>query len=77
MTKSNTKAKTKTEQTKVYKMEDYPSKSAMIRALAAEGKTRSETVKIITEAQGKPIRYQHVRNVLITPLMKDLKKDTK
>lgn len=76
MSKKNTNTKTKVApKTKVYKMEDYNSKSHMIRSLSGEGKTRSEIVKIISEAQGKPIRYQHVRNVLITPLMKDLKKD--
>ena len=76
MTKSNTKVKS-TEKVKSYKMEDYNSKSHMIRSLSSEGKTRSEIVKIITESQGYPIRYQHVRNVLITPLMKDLKNESK
>lgn len=42
----------------------YGSKSAAIRAMSAEGKTRSE----IADALG--IRYQHVRNVLITPIKK-------
>jgi hypothetical protein len=42
----------------------YGSKSATIRALAAEGKTRSEIKKITG------LRYQHVRNVLITPIKK-------
>ena len=71
-TKTNKQTKTKT-----YKMEDYNSKSHMIRSLSSEGKTRSEIVKIISEAQGFAIRYQHVRNVLITPLMKDLKNESK
>ena len=71
---TNSKTKTKAEvKAKTYKMEDYLSKSAMIRSLSAEGKTRSEIVKIISEAQGFAIRYQHVRNVLITPLVRDLK----
>jgi hypothetical protein len=36
--------------------------SAKIRALAVTGKSRAEIAKILG------IRYQHVRNVLITPL---------
>lgn len=39
-------------------------KSAAIRKLTAEGKTRSEVAKLLG------IRYQHVRNVLITPIKK-------
>lgn len=38
------------------------SKSAAIRKLVASGKTRGETAKLLG------IRYQHVRNVLITPV---------
>lgn len=38
------------------------SKSAAIRALLAEGKTRAEVSKLLG------IRYQHVRNVEITPI---------
>lgn len=77
MTKVNKKVSTKKTATKVktYKMTDYNSKSHMIRSLSGEGKSRSEIVKIISLAQGKPIRYQHVRNVLITPLMRDIKKE--
>lgn len=37
-------------------------KSALIRDLAAKGKTRSEIAKMLN------IRYQHVRNVLTAPL---------
>ena len=44
------------------KLSDYPSKSAMIRDLSSKGLTRSEIAKIME------IRYQHVRNVLITPI---------
>lgn len=44
--------------------------SARIRELAAEGKSRSEIVKLISAEQGKAIRYQHVRNVLVTQLKK-------
>jgi hypothetical protein len=39
-------------------------KSAAIRKLAAEGKSRGEIAKMLD------IRYQHVRNVLITPIKK-------
>ena len=75
MTNTNKKTSTKTNtKTKTYKMSDYNSKSHMIRSLSSEGKSRSDIVKIISESQGKPIRYQHVRNVLITPLMRDQKK---
>jgi|WetSurMetagenome_2_1015567.scaffolds.fasta_scaffold611830_2 hypothetical protein len=37
-------------------------KSGAIRALTNEGKTRMEVSKLLG------IRYQHVRNVLITPI---------
>lgn len=39
-------------------------KSAAIRLLLSEGKTRSEVAKMLK------IRYQHVRNVEITPIKK-------
>ncbi len=39
-------------------------KSAAIRQLAVDGKTRVEIAKMLG------IRYQHVRNVLITPIKK-------
>jgi hypothetical protein len=38
------------------------SKSAAIRILNKQGKTRSEIAKLLD------LRYQHVRNVLITPI---------
>ena len=71
MTKSNKQTKqstTKKIDSKNFKLTDYNSKSHAIRTLNSLGYTRSEISKIIN------IRYQHVRNVLITPLMKDLKK---
>jgi hypothetical protein len=40
------------------------SKSALIRKLAAEGMSRGAIAKHMN------IRYQHVRNVLITPIKK-------
>jgi len=39
-------------------------KSAAIRKLTEAGKTRGEVAKMLN------IRYQHVRNVLITPIKK-------
>jgi hypothetical protein len=45
-----------------------PNTSARIRALAADGYTRSQTVKIFKEHFGRDILYQHVRNVLIQPV---------
>lgn len=44
------------------KMSELPTTSARIRYLHSEGFTRSQIATIL----GK--RYQHVRNVLITPL---------
>lgn len=44
-------------------MKALPSTSARIRYLAEQGYSRSESAKILG------IRYQHVRNVLVTPLV--------
>lgn len=43
---------------------DCGSVSAAIRKLASEGKSRGEIAKLLNK------RYQHVRNVLITPVKK-------
>lgn len=43
-------------------------KSGAIRALTAQGKTRGEVAKIMN------IKYQHVRNVLITPIKQAVNK---
>lgn len=43
---------------------EYKTKSALIRALHAEGESRGSIAKLMN------IRYQHVRNVLITPIKK-------
>lgn len=43
-------------------------KSPYIRYLTSEGKSRKEIVSIFAN-QGVTIRYQHVRNVQITPLI--------
>lgn len=50
-------------------------KSAQIRYLDSIGKTRKEIVTIMSELHGKAIRYQHVRNVLVTLLKKDMNKE--
>lgn len=42
--------------------------SAKIRYLAASGMKRGDIAKFMTEKEGRLVRYQHVRNVLITPL---------
>ena len=47
----------------------YGNKSNAIRALAAAGKTRSETAKLLG------IRYQHVNNVLGQILKREIKKE--
>lgn len=46
------------------KLGELPTTSAKIRYLTEEGKSRGEVAKILG------IRYQHVRNVLITPVAK-------
>jgi DNA invertase Pin-like site-specific DNA recombinase len=46
----------------ISKYENLSSKSAKIRTMYADGYTRSQIAKILG------IRYQHVRNVLITPI---------
>ena len=45
-----------------------PTKSAQIRALAALNYPRGEISQILTNHYGKEVRYQHVRNVLVTKL---------
>jgi len=67
MTQTKTKTKTKTAKKTVDPMaaiNALPTTSAKIRALNAQGKSRSEIAKILDK------RYQHVRNVLVTPLKK-------
>ena len=61
--KTNTKKTTKTKaQGQPFDLTKYASKSAAIRDLASKGMSRSDIAKTID------IRYQHVRNVLETPL---------
>lgn len=50
------------------KLNSMTTKSSKIRYLNSVGYSRSEIAKLLE------IRYQHVRNVLITPLMRDQKK---
>lgn len=58
-----------TEQQEVKTLIDFANKkSPYIRYLSSEGKSRKEIVNIFKQ-QGVEIRYQHVRNVLITPLV--------
>lgn len=52
------------ELTKEQVMETYKTKSAAIRYLLSTGKSRGYVAKFLD------IRYQHVRNVDITPLKK-------
>lgn len=44
--------------------------SARIRYLNGEGYSNGEITKLIPNASGNKLRYQHVRNVLITPVTK-------
>lgn len=61
MTKTNTNTKTPTMETL---MKEHGTVSGTIRYLHAQGLSRSEIAKVT----GK--RYQHVRNVLVTPVKK-------
>jgi hypothetical protein len=57
-------------------IESFKTKSGVIRGLHAEGKAAKDIYKIlkdlkVTNNEGThPIRYQHVRNVLNTPIKK-------
>lgn len=51
----------------------YESTSSKIRACAVAGMSRGDIERYlrangVTTKNGDPIRYQHIRNVLITPL---------
>ncbi len=63
-----TKKSTKTKEPVINIYPDLPTKSAKIRAMTADGHSRS----VIAKALG--IIYQHVRNVQMMPLKKDLNK---
>ena len=67
-----TKASKKNEQVTTTKYDEselnaLPSTSSKVRHLTSKGLTRSEISKILN------IRYQHVRNVQVTLLKKDMK----
>lgn len=49
-----------------YDLSKFTTKSAMIRYLDSEGVKRGRIAKILSEHFGKTVRYQHVRNVLVT-----------
>lgn len=51
------------------KVKELPTVSARIRYLSEQGYSRSEITKLIKNAHGGDLRYQHVRNVLMTPLV--------
>lgn len=46
----------------------HTTKSAKIRYLDACGMKRGAIAKLLSQVYGKTVLYQHVRNVLITPL---------
>ena len=69
MTKQNTKTTSTNQNTNnIKKFKDFESKSSYIRYLSSLNFTRSDIVKRFKEVDNINIRYQHVRNVLITPL---------
>ncbi len=47
-----------------------PTKSSMIRSMSLDGWGRGDIGRTLSEHFGTLVRYQHVRNVLITPLKK-------
>lgn len=49
-------------------IEGLTTKSSQIRKLNSEGWKTADISRFLTEFHGKLVRYQHVRNVLITPL---------
>ncbi|KKK61710.1 hypothetical protein LCGC14_3011610 [marine sediment metagenome] len=59
-TKTTTKKTTKTNS--LVKYQNLPTKSAKIRAMSADGMSRGDIARALE------IRYQHVRNVLVTTL---------
>lgn len=61
---SKTTATAKTETNVLAKYDAFPTKSAKIRTMAADGMKRSAIAKTLG------IRYQHVRNVLTAPAPK-------
>jgi len=50
-------------------MTKYTTKSATVRYLSSKGLTRSQILKIMKEMFPNML-YQHVRNILVTPVKK-------
>jgi len=67
-TKAATKAVVSLTKAQQKVVDGLPTVSARIRYLDGEQFTRSQITKLITNASGGELRYQHVRNVLLTPL---------
>lgn len=66
MTNENTQEQKVEVQFDETELNQLPTKSAKIRYLHSKGMKRGDIAKQLD------IRYQHVRNVLITPLKKDM-----
>jgi hypothetical protein len=68
-----TKAKPELSMTAAQKkvVDGLPTVSARIRYLTGEGYSRSDITKLIPNASGNKLRYQHVRNVLEQKLASD------
>lgn len=49
-------------------LQTLPTTSAKIRYLDSQRLSRGAIVKVMEQHLGRPIRYQHIRNVLITPV---------
>ena len=50
------------------RLASYTTLSAKIRYLHSQGMKRSAIAKTLTAHRGKTVLYQHVRNVLVTPV---------
>ena len=67
MATSNTKSSLSKDQEAVF--QSFQNVSTQIRYLASKGYSRSESVtKIRLNGLNRKVRYQHVRNVLLTPV---------
>lgn len=66
--KTNTAKRTANQTNKIKKhCDSLPTTSAKIRYLTSEGYSRGEVARLLD------IRYQHVRNVLVTPVKNPIK----
>jgi Holliday junction resolvasome RuvABC DNA-binding subunit len=73
MSKSNTQVKVPVAEVTAELVAGHDNTSKKIRYLNSLGYSNGEIEKIfqnigVTTKTGSPIRYQHIRNVLITPL---------